>query len=132
MRPPPSRRSRRPASTRAWPFATSGDGKGELAGPPAALTDGELKDCAPAGAELWIDGGHNPGAGAAIAEALAEMEERDPRPLYVIAGMIATKDQAGYFRNFAGMASASSPSRWNRAKRACPMTNWPRAPWRRA
>lgn len=68
------------------------------------LTDGELKDCAPDGAELWIDGGHNPSAGAAITEALAEMEERDPKPLYVIAGMIATKDQAGYFRNFAGMA----------------------------
>jgi len=68
------------------------------------LTGGELKACAPEGAEVWLDGGHNPGAGAAITEALAEMEERDPRPLYVVAGMIATKDQTGYFRNFAGMA----------------------------
>ena len=44
------------------------------------LTGGELKACAPEGAELWVDGGHNPGAGAAVTEALAEMEERDPRP----------------------------------------------------
>jgi dihydrofolate synthase/folylpolyglutamate synthase len=68
------------------------------------LPEGKLRDLAPEGAEVWIDGGHNPGAGAVIAEALAGMEERDPRPLFVIAGMIATKDQTGYFRNFTGMA----------------------------
>ena len=68
------------------------------------LPEGKLRELAPEGAEVWIDGGHNPGAGAVIAEALAGMEERDPRPLFVIAGMIATKDQTGYFRNFTGMA----------------------------
>lgn len=68
------------------------------------LPEGKLKELAPEGAEVWIDGGHNPGAGAVIAEALAGMEERDPRPLFVVAGMIATKDQTGYFRNFTGMA----------------------------
>ena len=68
------------------------------------LPEGKLKELAPEGAEVWIDGGHNPGAGAVIAEALAGMEERDPRPLFVIAGMIATKDQTGYLRNFTGMA----------------------------
>jgi dihydrofolate synthase / folylpolyglutamate synthase len=68
------------------------------------LTEGNLKDRAPEGAEIWLDGGHNPGAGAAIAEAMAGLEDRDPRPLYLIAGMIDTKDQAGYFRNFVGMA----------------------------
>jgi dihydrofolate synthase/folylpolyglutamate synthase len=67
------------------------------------LTEGRLVDLAPAGADIWIDGGHNPGAGAAVAEALADQEERRPLPLVLIAGMINTKDQTGYFRNFAGM-----------------------------
>lgn len=68
------------------------------------LTHGKLVDLVPEGAEVWIDGGHNPGAGAVVAEALAEREDRRSMPLYMIAGMINTKDQAGYFRNFAGMA----------------------------
>ena len=68
------------------------------------LPVGWLQDLAPEGAEIWIDGGHNPGAGSAIAEALAEQEERFPRPLFLISGMINTKDQAGYFRAFQGMA----------------------------
>src|SRR5690606_16650458 len=52
----------------------------------------------------WLDGGHNPGAGSAIAEALAEAEENRPRPLILITGMINTKDQIGYFHAFEGMA----------------------------
>lgn len=68
------------------------------------LTEGKLIGLAPEKSEIWIDGGHNPGAGAAVAEALADQEERSPRPLVIIAGMINTKDQTGYFRNFAGMA----------------------------
>ncbi len=67
------------------------------------LTEGALVALAPMGAEIWIDGGHNPGAGAVVAEALANEEDRRPRPLVMIAGMINTKDQTGYFRNFAGM-----------------------------
>jgi dihydrofolate synthase / folylpolyglutamate synthase len=68
------------------------------------LLEGRLVELAPEGAEIWVDGGHNPGAGAAIAEALAEAEERRPRPLILITGMINTKDQTGYFRAFEGMA----------------------------
>ena len=64
---------------------------------------GALAGLAPKGAEIWIDGGHNPGAGAVVAEALANEEDRRPLPLIMIAGMINTKDQTGYFRNFAGM-----------------------------
>lgn len=67
------------------------------------LTEGALVSLAPKGAEIWIDGGHNPGAGAVVAEALANEEDRRPMPLVMIAGMIDTKDQAGYFRNFTGM-----------------------------
>lgn len=68
------------------------------------LTQGDLMHVAPEKAEVWLDGGHNPGAGVVIAEALAELEERDPRPLYLITGMINTKDPVGYFEAFTGMA----------------------------
>lgn len=68
------------------------------------LPQGTLSELGPEGADIWIDGGHNPGAGEAIAEALASEEDRSPRPLFLIAGMINTKDQTGYFRAFEGMA----------------------------
>ena len=68
------------------------------------LPQGKLTDLAPAGAEIWLDGGHNPGAGLVVAEALVEQEEKSPRPLFLICGMINTKDQTGYFRAFEGMA----------------------------
>src|SRR5690606_4236911 len=67
------------------------------------LRHGTLVDLAPEGAEIWLDGGHNPGAGLVVAEALVEQEERLPRPLFLICGMINTKDQTGYFRAFEGM-----------------------------
>lgn len=67
------------------------------------LTQGRLVELAPKGAEIWLDGGHNPGAGLVVAEALAEQEEKGPRPLYMIAGMINTKDQSGYFSAFKGL-----------------------------
>ncbi|MDE1995818.1 MAG: bifunctional folylpolyglutamate synthase/dihydrofolate synthase [Rhizobiaceae bacterium] len=68
------------------------------------LTEGKLLPQAPKGAEIWVDGGHNPGAGEVIAEAMANFEERQPRPLFLITGMINTKDPIGYFRAFAGLA----------------------------
>jgi dihydrofolate synthase/folylpolyglutamate synthase len=68
------------------------------------LRSGPLVDLAPKGADLWLDGGHNPAAGAAIAAAFAEIEERDSRPLVLICGMLTTKDPAGFFRPFAGLA----------------------------
>ncbi|OHV80812.1 folylpolyglutamate synthase/dihydrofolate synthase family protein [Rhizobium sp. LCM 4573] len=68
------------------------------------LTEGKLLQYAPEGSEIWLDGGHNPGAGEVIAEAMAAFEERQPRPLYIIAGMINTKDPVGYFRAFADIA----------------------------
>jgi len=76
----------------------------EWAGRLQRLTDGRLMANAPAGAEIWVDGGHNPGAGEVIAEAMANFEERQPRPLYLITGMINTKDPVGYFKAFAGLA----------------------------
>ncbi|MBN9552362.1 MAG: bifunctional folylpolyglutamate synthase/dihydrofolate synthase [Alphaproteobacteria bacterium] len=68
------------------------------------LTQGKLVDLAPKGSDIWLDGGHNPGAGIVIAEALAGQEEKNPRPLILISGMINTKDQTGYFSAFKGLA----------------------------
>jgi dihydrofolate synthase/folylpolyglutamate synthase len=65
---------------------------------------GPLTALAPAGSEVWLDGGHNPDGGRAIAAALADLEERVSRPLVMIAGMLASKDCEGFLRNFAGLA----------------------------
>ena len=68
------------------------------------LTQGKLLALAPAGSELWLDGGHNPEGGRAIAATLADLEERVQRPLVLIVGMLATKDFEGFLQNFAGLA----------------------------
>ena len=68
------------------------------------LGQGSLAELAPPGSELWLDGGHNPDGGRIIAAALADLEERVPRPLVLIVGMLTTKDNAGFLRNFAGLA----------------------------
>lgn len=68
------------------------------------LHAGALAKAAPESSEIWIDGGHNPGAGIVIAETMAAFEERDPRPLFLVTGMINTKDPVGYFDAFRGIA----------------------------
>ena len=68
------------------------------------LSAGRLVDLTPPGSELWLDGGHNPDGGRAIAAALADLEERVSRPLVLIVGMLATKDFAGFLNNFSGLA----------------------------
>jgi dihydrofolate synthase/folylpolyglutamate synthase len=65
-------------------------------GPLAALARGR-------GADLWLDGGHNPHAGRALAEAASRIVDRDPRPLVLVTGMFARKDAEGFFRPFAEM-----------------------------
>ena len=69
-----------------------------------SLNSGALAARVP-GAELWLDGGHNPGAGVVVAEAMADLEERAPKPLILVAGMMSTKDPVGFFRPFAGLAA---------------------------
>jgi dihydrofolate synthase/folylpolyglutamate synthase len=68
------------------------------------LTHGHLVQLAPAGSEVWLDGGHNPDGGRAVAVSLAEIEERAPKPLVMIVGMLGTKDFEGYLRHFSGLA----------------------------
>jgi dihydrofolate synthase/folylpolyglutamate synthase len=68
------------------------------------LAQGRLPALLPSGSELWLDGGHNADGGRAIANALADLEERVSRPLVLVVGMLATKDCAAFLRHFAGLA----------------------------
>ena len=68
------------------------------------LTQGSLKAMTPPESELWLDGGHNADGGRAIAAAIGDLEERVPRPLVLIVGMLSTKDNTGFLRNFTGIA----------------------------
>lgn len=49
-------------------------------------------------AELWLDGGHNPAAGHALATVLDELPKV---PTYMVCGMLNTKDISGYLRPLA-------------------------------
>jgi dihydrofolate synthase/folylpolyglutamate synthase len=64
------------------------------------LKTGPLVDLAP-GVELWLDGGHNPAGGQAVASTLARMAAR---PTHLICGMINTKDVRGYMEPLAPVA----------------------------
>lgn len=66
------------------------------------LTTGRLADLSRP-AELWLDGGHNPAAGAALA---ATLEQQPPRPTHLICGMLNTKDIGGYLRPLAAVAES--------------------------
>ena len=67
------------------------------------LTAGPYGEAARAAeAELWLDGGHNPHAGLALARALADRQAKAPRPLALIVGMLANKDAGGFFEALKG------------------------------
>ncbi len=53
--------------------------------------------------EIWLDGGHNPAGGQAIAHALAELDERVPRTVHLIWGMMETKDAHAFIAPFKGL-----------------------------
>lgn len=69
-----------------------------------SLQRGRIAANAPAGAEIWLDGGHNEDGGRALAEAAADLAEKADRPLILICGMLATKDSSGFLRAFKGLA----------------------------
>ncbi|MBT8413946.1 MAG: bifunctional folylpolyglutamate synthase/dihydrofolate synthase [Boseongicola sp.] len=66
------------------------------------LRKGVLVERAP-GAEVWLDGGHNPAAGRALADTLAELPKR---ATHLICGMLSTKDVVGYLRPLAAEAAS--------------------------
>jgi dihydrofolate synthase / folylpolyglutamate synthase len=67
------------------------------------LTRGALVEMMPRGWELWLDGGHNPGAGVVLADAVAGWRDR---PLYLVVGMLNTKDAAGFLAPLAPHTTA--------------------------
>ncbi len=69
------------------------------------LTRGPLVEAGPRGMELWLDGGHNAGAGVALAQALMDWSMRDAveRPLYLVFGMVVSKDPAAFLAPLASL-----------------------------
>jgi dihydrofolate synthase/folylpolyglutamate synthase len=65
---------------------------------------GRVAEALPDDAEVWLDGGHNPGGGEVLAEAIRTLNARQPRPLVMIAGMISTKDPRGFLDHFRAFA----------------------------
>ena len=57
------------------------------------LREGRLAARLGGNAELWLDGGHNPAAGKALAEMARNWTDR---PLDIVVGMMNTKDPAGF------------------------------------
>jgi dihydrofolate synthase / folylpolyglutamate synthase len=68
------------------------------------LCDGPLTRLLRPGSELWLDGGHNPAGGQAIAQTLAELDERAPKEVSLVAGMMRNKDAARFLEHFRGLA----------------------------
>jgi len=69
------------------------------------LGPGPLRDLLPAGAELWLDGGHNPAAAAMVAGYFESYPRQDPRPLHLIVGLLANKDAKGVIEPFRALAA---------------------------
>gem|GEM_PF-1169294 len=71
------------------------------------LTASAVADLSQTGSvpDVWLDGGHNPMAAQALASAMAELEESNPRPLYLIVSMLKNKDIEGFLAPFCTLAS---------------------------
>ena len=67
------------------------------------LRRGPLVDAVPPDWELWLDGGHNPLAGEILGDVAAGWHDR---PLYLVVGMMNTKDAAGFIAPLARHAGA--------------------------
>ena len=70
------------------------------------LNSGPLVATLNSGSELWLDGGHNPAGAAALADTLAALEERAPKPLVLIAALMGQKDANGFLLPFRGLAGS--------------------------
>lgn len=68
------------------------------------LTPGPLHALLPAGAELWLDGGHNEAAAQSVSATLAQVAKG--RPAHLILGMLSNKDATGLLAPFAPLAAS--------------------------
>ncbi|MEL6687995.1 MAG: folylpolyglutamate synthase/dihydrofolate synthase family protein [Pseudomonadota bacterium] len=57
------------------------------------------------GAEVWLDGGHNPHAAQALSAHMASLEARSPKPLVLIMGILANKNAGAFLDYFEGLAA---------------------------
>lgn len=72
------------------------------------LTRGPLVEALPPGCELWLDGGHNEDCGLALARMASDWaKEPGALPLYLVFGMLTTKDASGFLRPLARHAKAA-------------------------
>jgi dihydrofolate synthase/folylpolyglutamate synthase len=69
------------------------------------ITRGTLHALLPADSEFWLDGGHNPDGGKALATFMAEREDAHDRPMIMVVGMLGTKDSLHFLENFEGLAA---------------------------
>jgi dihydrofolate synthase / folylpolyglutamate synthase len=70
------------------------------------LTAGPLAAAAETrGADLWLDGGHNPHAARALADTARALHARDGRPVVLIVGLLARKDAQGIFAALKGASA---------------------------
>ncbi|MBB4097896.1 bifunctional folylpolyglutamate synthase/dihydrofolate synthase [Sphingomonas kyeonggiensis] len=67
------------------------------------LGDGPLLHLLPPGSALWLDGGHNEAAAAAVSATLAQAAQG--RPVQLVLGMLSNKDAQGLLAPFAKLAS---------------------------
>ena len=70
-----------------------------------AIPSGPLAARLPDGARLWLDGGHNPAAGRALARHFKTVLGDQDGSLHLVVGMAANKDPAGFLKPFAGLAA---------------------------
>ncbi|RYE02512.1 MAG: hypothetical protein EOP61_08405 [Sphingomonadales bacterium] len=63
-----------------------------------------MLDLLPTGSTLWLDGGHNEAAAAAVSATLAQVAQG--RPVHLILGMLANKDARGLLAPFAPLATS--------------------------
>ena len=69
------------------------------------LTRGPFGEKAAArGADLWLDGTHNPHGARALSQALQAMAARDGRPVALVMGILGNKDAAGMFEALAPLS----------------------------
>jgi dihydrofolate synthase/folylpolyglutamate synthase len=68
------------------------------------LTQGPIVDTLPGAWETWLDGGHNEGGGAALADLIDE--HWGDRPLHIVAGMLATKPARDFLNHLARRAAS--------------------------